>query len=94
MKPPEEVLAAWTLELDAARRYGCLLMLTMHPDCTGRPSRLAALRRLIETALTRGDVEVVTALEAATRAHADPGLACRALSDLDPHPDAAVYPHE
>lgn len=72
-----KVLDLWTAELDAMRRYHCLCMLTCHPFLSGRPSRVDALRRFIQWARERGDVDIVTAAEVARRAAADPDLARR-----------------
>ena len=51
IESPRKVLEIWTAELDAMRRHGCLFMLTCHPFLSGRPSRVEALRALIEHAL-------------------------------------------
>ena len=50
MISPSEVVARWTLELDALAAEGGLFVLTNHPFLSGRPSRAAALERLIEHA--------------------------------------------
>ena len=47
---PDEVVARWTLELDALVADGGLFMLTYHPFVSGRPSRAAALERLMRHA--------------------------------------------
>jgi peptidoglycan/xylan/chitin deacetylase (PgdA/CDA1 family) len=47
---PSEVGAAWAEELDAIVEVGGLFNLTMHPFVSGRPSRAAAIERLIERA--------------------------------------------
>jgi len=47
---PAEVLARWTLELEALVDEGGLFMLTNHPFVSGRASRAAALERLIDRA--------------------------------------------
>ena len=57
IESPLKVLEMWRAELDAMRRHGCLFMLTCHPFLSGRPSRVEALRALIEHALDAGDVE-------------------------------------
>ena len=48
IESPAKVLEMWTLELDAFYREGCCFVLTNHPFLTGRPSRMAALERLVE----------------------------------------------
>ena len=47
---PAEVLARWTLELEALVEDGGLFMLTNHPFVSGRASRAVALGQLIERA--------------------------------------------
>jgi peptidoglycan/xylan/chitin deacetylase (PgdA/CDA1 family) len=91
-KPAGAVVAGWQLALDAARLDGGLFVLSLHPSVTGRVSRIAALRRLLERAAERGDVAFLTGEQAAARAACDPGLPRRALARLDPQPDPVVYP--
>jgi hypothetical protein len=73
------------------RRYGCLFVLTCHPFLSGRPGRVETLRRVIEHALERGDVELVTGAEVAARVLDDPGATSRRLRPVEV--DAAVYPN-
>jgi hypothetical protein len=47
---PADVLARWTLELEALVEDGGLFMLTNHPFVSGRASRAVALGQLIERA--------------------------------------------
>jgi peptidoglycan/xylan/chitin deacetylase (PgdA/CDA1 family) len=47
---PHEVLARWTLELEALVAEGGLFMLTNHPFVSGRASRAVALETLMERA--------------------------------------------
>jgi peptidoglycan-N-acetylglucosamine deacetylase len=47
---PADVLARWTLELEATVAEGGLFMLTNHPFVSGRPSRAAGLETLIQRA--------------------------------------------
>jgi peptidoglycan-N-acetylglucosamine deacetylase len=90
IESPEKVLDLWTNELDAMRRHGCLFMLTNHPFLSGRPGRLETLRRLVEHALGRGDVEFVTAGEVAARVREDAEATTRTLRPVEV--DAATYP--
>jgi peptidoglycan-N-acetylglucosamine deacetylase len=90
IESPAKVLDLWTNELDAMRRHGCLFMLTNHPFLSGRPGRVETLRRLVEHALDRGDVEFVTAAEVAARVRGDPQAPKRTLRPV--RVDAAVYP--
>jgi peptidoglycan-N-acetylglucosamine deacetylase len=90
IESPAKVLDLWTNELDAMRRHGCLFMLTNHPFLSGRPGRVETLRRLIEHALGRGDVEFATAAEVAARVRDDPQATPRRLRPVEV--DAAIYP--
>jgi peptidoglycan-N-acetylglucosamine deacetylase len=90
IESPAKVLDLWTNELDAMRRHGCLFMLTNHPFLTGRPGRVETLRKLVEHALGRGDVEFVTAAEVAARVRDDPQATKRTLRPVQV--DAATYP--
>jgi peptidoglycan/xylan/chitin deacetylase (PgdA/CDA1 family) len=90
IESPAKVLDLWTNELDAMRRHGCLFMLTNHPFLSGRPGRVETLRRLVEHALERGDVEFVTAAEVAARVREDPQATKRTLRPVEV--DAAIYP--
>lgn len=93
IKSPERVLPMWHRELEGARRFGCLFTLTLHPFVSGRPSRLEALRSLIELALSEPDVEFAGGDELAERTLADESLPRRSLDALDLNPDPAVYPN-
>jgi peptidoglycan-N-acetylglucosamine deacetylase len=90
IESPAKVLELWRLELDAMRRHGCLFMLTCHPFLSGRPSRVEALRALIEHALAAGDVAFATGADVAERALADPDVTERELQPVVADP--AVYP--
>ena len=90
IESPAKVLDLWTNELDAMRRHGCLFMLTNHPFLSGRPGRVETLRKLVEHALERGDVEFVTAAEVAARVREDPEATKRKLRPVEV--DAAIYP--
>jgi peptidoglycan/xylan/chitin deacetylase (PgdA/CDA1 family) len=91
-KPAGAVAAGWQLALDAARLDGGLFVLSLHPSVSGRGSRVAALRQLLERARERDDVAFLTGERAAARAAGDPDLPRRALARLDPRPDPAVFP--
>jgi peptidoglycan/xylan/chitin deacetylase (PgdA/CDA1 family) len=90
IESPSKVLDLWKNELDAMRRHGCLFMLTNHPFLSGRPGRVETLRRLIEHALGRGDVQFATAGQVAARVREDPGATTRKLRPVEV--DAAIYP--
>jgi peptidoglycan/xylan/chitin deacetylase (PgdA/CDA1 family) len=90
IESPAKVLDLWTNELDAMRRHGCLFMLTNHPFLSGRAGRVETLRKLVEHARERGDVEFVTAAEVAARVREDPEATTRELRPVAV--DAATYP--
>ncbi|HLI58680.1 MAG TPA: polysaccharide deacetylase [Solirubrobacteraceae bacterium] len=79
---PSKAVDMWIAELDAMRRHGCLFMLACHPFLSGRPSRIEALRAVIEHALSAGDVGFAEARVAAERAAADDGLGARTLQPV------------
>ena len=62
---PADVIARWTLELEALVEEGGLFMLTNHPFVSGRASRAAGLGRLIERCLEIDGVWVATAAQIA-----------------------------
>jgi peptidoglycan-N-acetylglucosamine deacetylase len=74
IESPVKVLEMWRAELDAMRHYRCLFNLTCHPFLTGRPSRMVALRQLIEFGLECGDVSFLRCRDVARRAAEDPAL--------------------
>jgi peptidoglycan-N-acetylglucosamine deacetylase len=62
---PADVVARWTLELQALVAEGGLFMLTNHPFVSGRASRAAALERLIERTREIDGLWIATAAEIA-----------------------------
>jgi peptidoglycan-N-acetylglucosamine deacetylase len=84
VQSPSRAVEVWTAELDAMRDYGALFVLCAHPFLSGRPSRVRALRTLIETALDHGDVAVLTGAQLAERVHRDAGITVR--------PEPGEYP--
>jgi peptidoglycan-N-acetylglucosamine deacetylase len=62
---PAEVVARWTLELDALVAAGGLFNLTNHPFASGRPSRAAALESLIQHAQSIDGLWIATCDEIA-----------------------------
>jgi peptidoglycan-N-acetylglucosamine deacetylase len=91
VESPRKAAEVWTLELDAMREYGCLMVLNNHPFLSGRPSRVKGLRSLIEFALAAGDVEVATGSTIARRVLADPTATVREHTRVDVDP--VLYPH-
>lgn len=53
---PSIVAQLWTEELDAMRDTGSLAVLTCHPFCSGRPSRMRAIETYIDFAESCADV--------------------------------------
>ena len=62
---PAKVLGLWTAELDARHEEGCLLVITMHPFLSGRPSRARIVGEFVEYARARGGVWFATGAEVA-----------------------------
>jgi peptidoglycan-N-acetylglucosamine deacetylase len=62
---PADVIARWTLELEALVEEGGLFMLTNHPFVSGRASRAAGLARLIGRAQEIDGLWIATAAEIA-----------------------------
>jgi peptidoglycan-N-acetylglucosamine deacetylase len=87
---PSTVLEMWRDELDAMRRYRCLFNLCVHPFLSGRPSRIVALRKLIEFALDRGDVRFARCRDVAEAALGDPGVPLR--TPTRPAADQDAFP--
>jgi peptidoglycan/xylan/chitin deacetylase (PgdA/CDA1 family) len=90
IESPAKVFEQWSSELEAMRRHHCLFMLTCHPFLSGRAGRLETLRKLIEFILAKKDVAILTALQVAEQAIADPGLPRRRLRPVTADP--AIYP--
>jgi peptidoglycan-N-acetylglucosamine deacetylase len=62
---PADLVARWTLELDALAATGGLFNLTNHPFVSGRPSRAAALESLIRHAQSIDGLWIATCDEIA-----------------------------
>ena len=62
---PADVVARWTLELEALVEEGGLFMLTNHPFVSGRASRAAALEKLIQRAKAIDGLWIASAQEVA-----------------------------
>jgi peptidoglycan/xylan/chitin deacetylase (PgdA/CDA1 family) len=52
----EQVFQLYKEELDGIRAYGGLFTLTMHPQASGRPSRVLMLQRFMQYVRSLGDV--------------------------------------
>jgi peptidoglycan/xylan/chitin deacetylase (PgdA/CDA1 family) len=68
IKSTHEVEEIWSEELEGIHRYGGSTILTMHPQVTGRPSRVALLDRMIDRMQRMGDVWIATCAEIAALA--------------------------
>jgi peptidoglycan/xylan/chitin deacetylase (PgdA/CDA1 family) len=90
IESPTKVLDMWAGELTAMRDYGCLFNLCMHPFLSGRPSRLAVLRGLVEHARSHGDIEFARCRDVAGRAAHAADLTERTVAEVAVDPD--VYP--
>lgn len=53
---PDQVFGAFAAEFDGLHRFGRMFMLVVHPEITGRASRLAVLERVIRHAKSRPGV--------------------------------------
>jgi len=78
---PSKVLELWTGELDAMRDEGCLLVITMHPFLSGRPSRAKMLGEFLARVRERGDTWQATMGEIAD--HAEATLAADDVRRID-----------
>ncbi|MGH8856618.1 MAG: polysaccharide deacetylase family protein [Polaromonas sp.] len=56
LQAPSAVLEAWTSEFDVLYAEDRMMMVGMHPEIIGQPSRIRVLERLIEHALTHQKV--------------------------------------
>ncbi|MDT5016933.1 MAG: peptidoglycan-N-acetylglucosamine deacetylase [Mycobacterium sp.] len=90
VESPRKAVEVWTLELDAMRDYGCLMVLTNHPFLSGRPARVKALRSLIEFAVGAGDVEITTCAAVADRVLSNADAPVRSHEPIVV--DHALYP--
>lgn len=68
IESPAKVLEMWTLEAEAHHAEGGCFVLTNHPFISGRPSKAAALERLIETVKAMDGMWVTTLGEIADHA--------------------------
>lgn len=90
IEAPSKVYDLWSSELDAMREHGCLFNLCLHPFLTGRPSRLAVLRRLVERAREHGDVSFERCRDVAARVAQVGGV--REVHVADTEVDPRTYP--
>ncbi|OAN33022.1 polysaccharide deacetylase [Mycolicibacterium iranicum] len=90
IESPLKVAEMWWAELNGMRRYQCLFNLCVHPFLSGRPSRIVALRGLIEDALELGDVHFARCRDVAVAVNADDTIGPRTLTP--PHITSDVYP--
>ena len=69
--PPSAVLSVWRDEFRGIHALGGLTMLILHPQYTGRPSRLNMLQQLVDAMRDTGDVWFVNGVELARYALTD-----------------------
>jgi len=62
-KPPREVREIWQAEFDALYSEGSLFLLTMHPECIGRASRILMFREFAQYMRSKSAVWFTTAAE-------------------------------
>jgi peptidoglycan-N-acetylglucosamine deacetylase len=90
IEAPSKVYDLWSSELDAMREHGCLFNLCLHPFLSGRTSRLAVVRRLIERAREHGDVSFERCRDVAARVADDGDV--RTVRVTETAIDPEVYP--
>lgn len=90
IESPVKVAEMWRAELDAMRHYRCLFNLCLHPFLSGRPSRILALRGVIEYALEQGDVRFMRCRDLAEAVTSDASIEPRTVTPPTVSPD--VYP--
>lgn len=90
IESPVKVAEMWRAELDAMRHYRCLFNLCVHPFLSGRPSRLLALRGIIEYALGLGDVRFARCRDLVPMVNGDTAIEPRRLASPTAGPD--TYP--
>ncbi len=79
------MLELWRVELEAQRREGGLVVVTMHPFLSGRASRAEVIREIIDHARRAGDVWIASLGEIAERTLTTAGVPERApdIPDLN-----------
>jgi peptidoglycan/xylan/chitin deacetylase (PgdA/CDA1 family) len=77
LKSPNDVFDVWCGDFDYLHEEvgAGVFVLTMHPQCIGRGSRLRMLRRLVEHIQSRGGVEFCAMADVAARFRAAQPLA-------------------
>lgn len=73
IEAPARVREMWWEEIEAYLEVGGCCVLTMHPFLSGRPSRVAALRGLLEKAAAVSDLWIATVGEVAAQCAAAAG---------------------
>jgi peptidoglycan/xylan/chitin deacetylase (PgdA/CDA1 family) len=91
IESPGRVQEMWSEEIDAYLEVGGCCVLTMHPFLSGRPSRVQALRRLLEKAATVSDLWIATVGEVAAHCSSTEGpVHSLALPMIGPGPPEPV----
>ncbi|MEE9198303.1 MAG: polysaccharide deacetylase [Dehalococcoidia bacterium] len=65
MQDPDSVFQVYAAEFEGAYRYGGVMTMTLHPQVSGRPSRLSALERLIKYARSHPNVAFMRGIDIA-----------------------------
>ena len=65
MQDPQSVFETYAAEFDGAYKYGTLMTMTLHPQISGRPSRLLSLEHLIQHAKTHPNVKFMRGIDIA-----------------------------
>ncbi|MEE9249323.1 MAG: polysaccharide deacetylase [Dehalococcoidia bacterium] len=65
MQDPDSVFESYAAEFDGAYKYGTCMTMTLHPQVSGRPSRLSSLERLIRYARSHPNVEFMRGIDIA-----------------------------
>ncbi|MFQ5873142.1 MAG: polysaccharide deacetylase [Dehalococcoidia bacterium] len=65
MQDPDSVYETYAAEFDGVYKYGRCMTVTLHPQVSGRPSRLSALERLIRYARSHPNVAFMRGIDIA-----------------------------
>ena len=65
MQDPDSVFETYAAEFDGIYKYGRCMTVTLHPQVSGRPSRLLAVEKLIKYARSHPNVEFMRGIDIA-----------------------------
>ncbi|MFQ5871589.1 MAG: polysaccharide deacetylase [Candidatus Geothermarchaeales archaeon] len=89
-KGQREVFDIWMAEFEGLYGEGTVFRLLLHPRCSGRPSRVAVLERLLTHIRRKRDVWFATAGELASFSSTSEGFPTYSIEELLPEPPASV----